>query len=144
MLYFKLATILACAILFWWGGYSFKMARRAIMAVLLGAMCAYITWTWWVFFAVGAGCQFMGLGYGEDSPLYKFLGPWIARGVWATLVAAGIAVGLVLGGFLPLWLAGVYVAYNGLVAALLVKKNGHIMVVDPCIGVCLGSIVLYL
>ena len=144
MIFLKLATIILCMGLFWIGGHSFKMARRAIMPVILAGVCAYLTWTWWVFLAMGLGLQFMGLGYGEDSPLYKILGSWLARGVWCALVATGAIAGLVIGSKVPILLALPYLATNFAIGAVLCKKEAPDWLIDSAIGAGIGSIVLFI
>ena len=141
ILLIKILIILACAALFRWGGASFKLARRLFMPLLLAASLAVFTRTWWIFLASGAGLQLMGLGYGEDSPLYKAFGPWVARGVWGVIVALGASVGLLVAkklGFLEI----PYLAANFAIGAILDKNKAPDWLIEPCIGAGIAALVL--
>jgi len=139
----KIGVIIVCALLFRLGGATFKMARRAIMPFILALTCAILTKCWWEFLAVGVGLQTMMLGYGEDSPLYKAFGSWGARGAWGLLVALGASIGLVLGHFIGLPIA-LYLAYNFAIGALLCKWEAPDWVIEPCMGIGIASVVLFL
>jgi len=140
----KIATIAICAGLWLWGGLSFKQARVSILPFILGVVCAWLSQTWWIFFAVFAGLQTARLGYGEDSPLYRFLGAWLARGVYCLIVAGSCAVGVVIAQKVLILMLIPYLVLNFAAGALLCKKEAPIWIIDPIIGACIASIVLLL
>ena len=140
----KIIALLSSMGLMLWGGVSFKMARRAILPVVLGLICAYLTKCWWVFLAVGAGLQLTGMGYGEDSPLYKVFGSFIARGVWMVIVGLGTSIGLVIGGFMSPFLLIPYLLTNFLIGFILCKNKAPEWLISPMMGLGISSVVLYI
>ena len=140
----KVITIIACAILFRWGGASFKQARVSIMPFILGLVCAYFAHCWWIFFTTFAGGQFLRLGYGESSFLYRLFGSWLARGVYCLIIAFACVVGLVIGQKVPILLAIPYLVTNFAIGSLLCKLEMPVWVIDPCLGIGISSIVFYI
>ena len=141
---FKIAVILICALLFRLGGWKFKMARRAILPVILAGSCAYFLHNWLVFLTVGTGLQVIGLGYGEDSPLYKIYGSWLARGVWGYLVALAVVLGIILLKEKVFLWGSPYIALNFTIGCILSKNNAPDYIIEPAIGAGISSIVLFI
>lgn len=95
MLALKLLVMILCAGLFWWGGDSWKPARRFIMPVVLALCCAYYAHSFWalaMLSCIGAFC----LGYGEKSPLKHVFGNGWGRGVWGLISASCLSAPLFL------------------------------------------------
>ena len=131
-------TILLCAALFAWGGYSFNKARRFIMPVVLACACWYLTGSIWsLTMLTSAG--FLCMGYGEDAPLvHVFSGCW-GRGVWGFLVALSLSLGLFLTGHLAWYWFACYLVIGFSFEPMF--KNLPQVIGDCLIGAGFGSIV---
>ena len=151
-----LIIITLIAILHYLGGrHNGKMFRRIAIPALLALYCACALKTWWLFFAVGAGLQSLGIGYGnyspEDDDKPSFLGNitrdrqgcWV-RAIWGLLVASMTSLGLLLGGFISLWVYLGYIVLNSITGFLISKLQLPVLLCDLLVGASLASIVLFI
>lgn len=150
----KLIAMVICSVLFWWGGYSWKPARRFCMPFI----CVLMAYLATINVCVGV-CMLLAilplcLGYGDDSYLKHVFGNGWGRGVWGLLVAICLSTPLVLTHHLGLeyglihidsdiFVYIVYIAYMALNFTLEnALKNIPQFIGDPLIGLGFSSILL--
>ena len=99
----KIALLIICAVLNWWGGYSWHNARRFIMSSLIAGYCAWQIATWWTFFPIVIPFM-LCLSLQDDN-----------RGLWCFLCAVSASSFLFFFGHIHLiaWIA--YCLGNGLI-----------------------------
>lgn len=142
-----------CAALFWWGGYSWKPARRFILPCLLtlaALLLSHNPWCLTTLSCMGVFC----MGYGDNSPLRHVLGDGWGRSVWGLLAATCLSLPLFLTHHLGIeyghlvltsqaWSIGlgmIYLTLNFTLENALKSLNQKIG--DPLIGLGLASILL--
>lgn len=141
---------LTCGLLWYLGGQINHNIRRIPIPIILALYLACALKTWWLFLACGIGYGLtIPIGYGEptaDDPKPSFLGKifkvgWLIRGIYGLIVACFGALGLVLGHFLawPAYL--LYLALNFAIGAILVKFKAPDYIIEPFIGLGIGSII---
>lgn len=140
MIAIKIFVMFICAVLFWWGGYSWHNARRFIMPVILTVSALLLThfdwWTLTMLATIGVFC----LGYGDKSPLRHIFGPGWGRGVWGLLAGLTLSLGLFLTGQVAV---GWFVIYLGMSFTLEnALKNINQKIGDPLIGIGFASILI--
>lgn len=151
----KLLIVGICGLLFWLGGRSWghKAFRRIGIPLLLGITFAIGLKTWWLFLVCGIGYALtICIGYGEptpDDPKPSWLGKifkkgWLIRGVYGILVASVGALGLVVGHFLPLTGYFAYIGLNFAVGAVLCHFKVPDYIIEPGVGLGIGSIVFFI
>ncbi len=140
MIEIKLLVMAVCAALFWWGGYSWKPARRFIMPCALTLFAVlYLKFSLVpvsMLSCIGIFC----LGYGEKSPLRHCFGNGWGRGVWGLLGGLCLSLGLFLSGNLYWYLLLPYLALNFILENAL--KDIPQVIGDPIIGGGFACIVL--
>ena len=152
----KLLIPLICGVLFWLGGrdWGHKAFRRVGISFILALYLACALKIWWLFLACGIGYALtICLGYGsisDDDPKPSFLAKllndkvgWLTRGVYGLLVSGIGTISLVLGGFIVLPLYVVYVICNFVTGAILCKIKAPAIIIEPMVGLMIGSIVLF-
>lgn len=134
----KILLSLTCSALFWWGGHSFKVARRFIMPFILALGCYLYTGTIWCISQFTAMASF-SLGYGVDSVFKHIFGNGWGRSVWGLLGALALSLGLFVAGHLSLIHFLAYLAVNFVLENALKDINQKIG--DPIIGLGFSSII---
>jgi hypothetical protein len=147
----KILILLSSGILFRLGGAGHKWARRVIIPILLAGYLAIKLDCCLLFLYCGLGYSFVGLGYGsvDESDPGSWLGrifrkAWITRGAYGGIVAGLGALGLVLGGFLPLFTYIGYVILNFGIGAYLAKIKARDIIIEPMVGIGISSIILFI
>lgn len=107
--YVRLVVELACAALFWLGGFIFLSARRDIMPPLLTISCALFAECWWALTML-TSVVIYHLGYGEKSTFKHIFGDGWGRGVWGLLAGLCLSTWALVTGHLcapphPHWLS---------------------------------------
>ena len=144
-----------CAIAFWVGGrdWGHKTFRRIAIPIILALYLACALKTWWLFLACGVGYGLtLPIGYGEPTPddtKLSWLGKvfrvgWLIRGLYGLIVACFGALGLVLGGFIPLTGYFAYLVLQFAVGAILCHFRAPDYIIEPCVGLGIGSVVFFI
>ena len=150
----KLLIWALIAYLWYLGGQSHNWYRDTLIPLILGAFCAILAHSGWVFLWVFIGYSIMRLGYGNYDPVNdpkpSFLADithdrkgWKIRGVHAFLVSA-IGGGIVAKYFGLDWQYFLYVLYNTLGAYWIVRRGTKVKATDLSIGAMVGSIIFLL
>lgn len=140
----KIAIMVFCATLFWWGGFSWKPARRFIMPSIITVACLLIAHTiqthnWYQLTqlsCIGVFC----LGYGDNSPLKHIFGNGWGRGVWGLLGALALSLDLFLSGHMVWYYFLGYLGLNFTFENAL--KNIPQAIGDTIIGIGFSSIII--
>lgn len=113
----QLGTIIACACLFAWGGYSFLAARRFILPCVLGVAVSSISGVWWLGLTVLPVMVTLSLAY-------KHFGMGnLGRAIWLMLQAVVIGLGPHLTHHLELYF---YIPYFVIAAVLAGFLNNRV------------------
>lgn len=135
----RIFIALACAALFFVGGYVWKPARRFIMPTILTGYSLLLFFSLYdltMLACIGVFC----LGYGDKSPLRHIFGNGWGRGIWGLLAAISLSLALFLMHHLSMWFFLPYLALNFTLENAL--KNIPEVIGDPIIGLGLSSIVM--
>ena len=126
-------------VLFAWGGFSFLLARRIIMPIVITASLFLITHSLWSMTAL-LSYPFLSLGYGDKSWFRHCFGDGWGRGVWGLLVALSLCLGLTTQGYIHWYWAVLYcgVCFAGEDGLKRLYQLGG----DFCIGILFGSVSL--
>ena len=136
----KLAVVIACGLLFAWGGNSWTPARRYGMPLLLSCSLALLIKTLtplWMLIAVPLLC----FGYGDNAPLRHAFGSCWGRGIWGLLVGLALSTPLLIYVYIGYQLYALYLVISFFSEPLL--KNLNQMIGDFAIGMGFGTIILF-
>lgn len=122
------------------GGYHWLFARRYIMPFVFGVVVSIITHIWWLGVLVWPAMGTLTLPYSGKEP-HVWMGTWWWRGIWLSIQALALSIGLVIFHHLAFGVSILYIILAGGLGSI--YKDWKQTVGDFVTGAYLGTILFF-